>query len=99
MIPKVNCCVRSLLKASGAAHIIDGRIPYALLLEIFTDTGIGPMIKLKFVSRQARGKKNLLPIPSYLLISPPPFLLLRILSIIRDRGLGLDAPDHSIITD
>lgn len=44
MIPKVNCCVRSLAQGVKAAHIIDGRIPHALLLEIFTDTGIGSMI-------------------------------------------------------
>lgn len=44
MIPKVNCCVRSLAQGVRAAHIIDGRIPHALLLEIFTDDGIGSMI-------------------------------------------------------
>ncbi|ELR98716.1 acetylglutamate kinase [Gloeocapsa sp. PCC 73106] len=44
MIPKVNCCVRSLAQGVKAAHIIDGRIPHALLLEIFTDLGIGSMI-------------------------------------------------------
>jgi len=44
MIPKVNCCVRSLAQGVGAAHIIDGRIPHALLLEIFTDLGIGSML-------------------------------------------------------
>ncbi|QNP31193.1 acetylglutamate kinase [Cylindrospermopsis curvispora] len=44
MIPKVNCCVRSLAQGVKAAHIIDGRIPHALLLEIFTDVGIGTMI-------------------------------------------------------
>ena len=44
MIPKVNCCVRSLAQGVKAAHIIDGRIPHALLLEIFTDSGIGSMI-------------------------------------------------------
>ncbi|RAM52911.1 MAG: acetylglutamate kinase [Hapalosiphonaceae cyanobacterium JJU2] len=44
MIPKVNCCVRSLAQGVRAAHIIDGRIPHALLLEIFTDGGIGTMI-------------------------------------------------------
>jgi acetylglutamate kinase len=44
MIPKVNCCVRSLAQGVRAAHIIDGRIPHALLLEIFTNTGIGSMI-------------------------------------------------------
>jgi acetylglutamate kinase len=44
MIPKVQCCVRSLAQGVRAAHIIDGRIPHALLLEIFTDAGIGSMI-------------------------------------------------------
>lgn len=44
MIPKVNCCVRSLAQGVRAAHIIDGRLPHALLLEIFTDRGIGSMI-------------------------------------------------------
>lgn len=44
MIPKVKCCVRSLAQGVRAAHIIDGRIPHALLLEIFTDSGIGSMI-------------------------------------------------------
>jgi acetylglutamate kinase len=44
MIPKVSCCVRSLAQGVHAAHIIDGRIPHALLLEIFTDAGIGSMI-------------------------------------------------------
>lgn len=44
MIPKVNCCVRSLAQGVRAAHIIDGRIPHALLLETFTDEGIGSMI-------------------------------------------------------
>lgn len=44
MIPKVQCCVRSLAQGVRAAHIIDGRIPHALLLEIFTNGGIGSMI-------------------------------------------------------
>ena len=44
MIPKVSCCVRSLAQGVKAAHIIDGRVPHALLLEILTDEGIGSMI-------------------------------------------------------
>ena len=44
MIPKVNCCVRSIAQGVKAAHILDGRMPHALLLEIFTDEGIGSMI-------------------------------------------------------
>jgi acetylglutamate kinase len=44
MIPKVNCCVRSLAQGVRAAHILDGRVPHSLLQEIFTDTGVGSMI-------------------------------------------------------
>ncbi|MGK7933238.1 MAG: acetylglutamate kinase [Microcystaceae cyanobacterium] len=44
MIPKVNCCVRSLAQGVRAAHILDGRLPHSVLLEIFTDEGIGSMI-------------------------------------------------------
>jgi len=44
MIPKVNCCVRSLAQGVKAAHIVDGRMPHSLLLEIFTDEGTGSMI-------------------------------------------------------
>ena len=44
MIPKVQCCVRSLAQGVGATHILDGRINHALLLEIFSDTGIGSML-------------------------------------------------------
>ncbi|MGB7413957.1 MAG: acetylglutamate kinase [Thermosynechococcaceae cyanobacterium] len=44
MIPKVLCCVRSLAQGVNAAHIIDGQVPHALLLEIFTDAGVGSMI-------------------------------------------------------
>jgi len=44
MIPKVSCCVRSLAQGVKAAHIIDGRVPHALLLEVLTDEGIGSMI-------------------------------------------------------
>ncbi|MGK7905552.1 MAG: acetylglutamate kinase [Hormoscilla sp.] len=44
MIPKVTCCVRSLAQGVRAAHIIDGHVPHALLLEIFTDSGIGSML-------------------------------------------------------
>ena len=44
MIPKVNCCVRSLAQGVRAAHILDGRLSHSLLLEILTDEGIGSMI-------------------------------------------------------
>lgn len=46
MIPKVNACTSALRGGVPKAHIIDGRIPHSLLLEIFTDRGIGTEIIL-----------------------------------------------------
>ncbi|GAB2298951.1 hypothetical protein Dimus_033027 [Dionaea muscipula] len=44
MIPKVNCCVRSLAQGVRTASIIDGRVQHSLLLEVLTDQGAGTMI-------------------------------------------------------
>ena len=44
MIPKLNCCLEALEAGVDSAHIIDGRVPNALLLEIFTDSGTGTMV-------------------------------------------------------
>ena len=44
MIPKVSACVEALERGIGKTHIIDARIPHGLLLEIFTDQGIGTEI-------------------------------------------------------
>ena len=44
MKPKTECCIRALAQGIKAAHILDGRIEHALLLEIFTNAGIGTMI-------------------------------------------------------
>jgi acetylglutamate kinase len=44
MIPKVNCCLDAVANGVGKAHILDGRALHAVLLEIFTDTGIGTEI-------------------------------------------------------
>jgi len=41
MIPKVNCCISALKNGTNKTHIIDGRVEHAVLLEIFTDAGIG----------------------------------------------------------
>ena len=41
MRPKLEACVRALGAGVGAAHIVDGRRPHSLLLELFTDEGIG----------------------------------------------------------
>ncbi len=44
MLPKVRACTNALDAGVHKAHIIDGRIPHAILLEIFTQTGIGTEI-------------------------------------------------------
>jgi acetylglutamate kinase len=44
MLPKVHACLDALAGGVGKAHIIDGRVPHAILLEIFTDRGIGTEI-------------------------------------------------------
>ena len=44
MIPKVEACTHAVRNGVGRAHILDGRIAHVLLLEIFTDEGIGTMI-------------------------------------------------------
>ncbi|MBN2688586.1 MAG: acetylglutamate kinase [Deltaproteobacteria bacterium] len=41
MYPKVKCCLKALRNGVGKTHIIDGRLNHAVLLEIFTDEGIG----------------------------------------------------------
>lgn len=44
MIPKVQACLKALENGVGQVHILDGRIPHSLLLELFTEIGIGTMI-------------------------------------------------------
>ncbi|MCF6265084.1 MAG: acetylglutamate kinase [Desulfuromusa sp.] len=44
MIPKVNCCVDAIGEGVMRAHIIDGRVEHACLLEMFTDKGIGTVV-------------------------------------------------------
>jgi acetylglutamate kinase len=44
MIPKAEACARAVREGVGHAHILDGRTAHALLLEIFTDEGVGTMI-------------------------------------------------------
>lgn len=45
MIPKVRCALKALKEGVEKVHIIDGRIPHAILLELFTDIGIGTMVE------------------------------------------------------
>ena len=44
MVPKVSCCVQALADGVAKAHIIDGRIRHAVLLEVFTDGGVGTLL-------------------------------------------------------
>jgi acetylglutamate kinase len=44
MIPKVQCCLDGLDKGVESVHVLDGRLPHAILLEIFTTRGIGTMV-------------------------------------------------------
>ena len=45
MIPKVDACLQCVRNGANAAHIINGKIPHSILLELFTDGGIGSLIK------------------------------------------------------
>ncbi len=47
MIPKVSCCLEALEAGVEQAHIIDGRVANALLLEIFTDEGVGTVFRAR----------------------------------------------------
>lgn len=44
MLPKVQCALSAINKGVKSSHIIDGRVPHAVLLEIFTDHGVGTLI-------------------------------------------------------
>jgi len=45
MLPKIRCALDAVHNGVGSAHIIDGRVEHALLLEIFTDQGVGTLIR------------------------------------------------------
>ncbi|MFZ5851213.1 MAG: acetylglutamate kinase [Actinomycetota bacterium] len=44
MAPKMEACLRAVRGGVPAAHVLDGRLPHALLLEVFTDQGVGTMV-------------------------------------------------------
>jgi acetylglutamate kinase len=44
MVPKMEACLRSVQGGVPQAHVLDGRVPHSLLLEVFTDEGIGTMV-------------------------------------------------------
>ena len=44
MIPKIDCCVEAIRRGVSRAHILDGRIPHSILIELFCDEGCGTML-------------------------------------------------------
>ena len=44
MLPKVGCALDAVKSGVRSAHIIDGRVEHALLLEVFSDEGVGTLI-------------------------------------------------------
>ncbi len=50
MLPKIDCALDAVKSGVSSAHIIDGRVPHAVLLEIFTDVGIGTLISNRQVN-------------------------------------------------
>jgi len=44
MIPKVECCIHALENGVGRTHIVDGRVPHSILLEVLTNEGSGTMV-------------------------------------------------------
>jgi acetylglutamate kinase len=44
MAPKMEACLRAVRGGVGRAHVIDGRVPHSVLLEVFTSEGVGPMV-------------------------------------------------------
>ncbi|OOY88152.1 acetylglutamate kinase, partial [Solemya velum gill symbiont] len=44
MLPKIGCALDAVKSGVASAHIIDGRVPHAVMVELFTDQGIGTLI-------------------------------------------------------
>ena len=58
MIPKMQACLTAVCGGIGQAHVLDGRLPHAVLLEIFTDSGIGTMVVPDEAGRSAANGRN-----------------------------------------
>ena len=63
MIPKLECCLDALRGGVARAHIVDGRILHAILLEVFTDRGVGTLLTMR-PGRSPRGKATSRPASS-----------------------------------
>ncbi|MNC95576.1 Acetylglutamate kinase [compost metagenome] len=55
MVPKMEACLSAVRGGVPQAHVLDGRVPHALLLEVFTDEGIGTMVEPDEAAPAARG--------------------------------------------
>jgi acetylglutamate kinase len=53
MIPKIAACVHAVTAGVASAHLLDGRVPHVLLLELFSDRGIGTMITTRDCTKEA----------------------------------------------
>jgi acetylglutamate kinase len=56
MIPKVECCLDALRAGVGRAHVIDGRVPHAVLLAVFSDAGLGTEVVQRAVTRRGASR-------------------------------------------
>jgi len=66
MIPKVDCALDALGDGVNKAHIIDGRVEHALLLEVLTNEGVGTMIRSDVDDpREVRARGPTLPAPAH----------------------------------
>jgi acetylglutamate kinase len=44
MVPKMEACLRAVRGGVPQAHVVDGRVPHSILLEVFTSEGVGTMV-------------------------------------------------------
>ncbi len=58
MIPKVECCLDALRDGAASAHVIDGRVRHSVLLEIFTDAGVGTEVVERLARPAAKGRRT-----------------------------------------
>jgi len=63
MIPKVRSCIEAVEAGAVSAHLLDGRVPHVLLLELFTDAGIGTMITGSVPAAPGRADRSDRPAP------------------------------------
>ena len=53
MIPKMECCVDAIVGGVERVHILDGRIPHSILIELLSDAGIGTMLKCEDANKRS----------------------------------------------